>query len=243
MEEAAEFLEKSIQTSQKGCCSWLEMKSLIALGHTMLLPGQKNKAFQKLEEALQISEEIGDKRWKASALFDLGNAHYADGRYEEARKFYENSLQLIAKLPQIGIWVYIRLGTVLVELKQFDEAMKLLHKALEIWEEDKPVYQTLLCRNEIFAVLCHLHLLLGQPEKATEYVNKILTGSWHKSKHVSLSYLGAYITAHGHFEEACDILAESIKSYENYFESLNDKSKLTVGDIEVNIMLSATCSW
>ena len=130
MEEAAEFLEKSIQTSQKGCCKWLEMKSLIALGHTMLLPGQKNKAFQKLEEALQISEEIGDKRWKASALFDLGNAHYADGRYEEARKFYENSLQLIAKLPQIGIWVYIRLGTVLVELKQFDEAMKLLHKLL-----------------------------------------------------------------------------------------------------------------
>ena len=237
MEEVAEFLVESIQTSQKGGYRWLEVKCLITLALVVLLPGQKNKAFQKLEEALEISEEIGDIRWKASALFALGNAHFADGRYEEAKKFYENSLQLDAKLPQIGIWIYIRLGTVLVEFKQFDEAIKLLHKALEVWEEDKPVYQTLICRDEIFVALCHLHLLLGQPEKGTEYVNKILTGSWYEGKHVSLSHLGAYLTAHGHFEEACNILAESIKSYENYIESLNDESKLSVRDGEDNIVI------
>ena len=80
--------------------------------------------------------------------------------------------------------VFTRLGTVLVDLRQFDEAMKCLHKALEICEEETSAYHILRCKYQIFAVLCDLHLLLGQPEKASAYVNKLLTESWHEKKHV-----------------------------------------------------------
>ena len=237
VEEAAEFLEKSIQTSRKGGCKLMEVECLAAQALLVLWPGEKNKVFQKLEEALRISEEIGDVNRKAIALYSLGKARHADSRYEEAKEFYENSLQFSAELPYLRMLVFTRLGTVLVDLRQFDEAMKCLHKALEICEEETSAYHILSCKYQIFAVLCDLHLLLGQPEKASAYVNKLLTESWHEKKHVYLGHIGAYIGRHGHFEEACDILAESIKGYENDIKPLNDESRLSVGDVEANITI------
>ena len=234
MEEAAEFLEKSIQTSRRGGCRWIEFECLITLALRVLSPGQKNKAFQRLEEALRITEEIGDYERKAFALQALGDFSTVDGKYEEAKEYYEKKIQLTAKFPFARLSGYMRLGTVLIKLRQFDEAMKCLHKGLDICGEDHSVDQTLRFKDQIYLQLCHLHLLLGQPETATEYVNKILTGSWYEGKHISLRALGFYISTHGHFEQACDILAESIKGYENSLDSLNDESKLSDGDLDVN---------
>ena len=237
MEEAEEFLEKSIQTSRKCGCRWIEVKCLIALALNVLSPGQKKKAFRKLEEALRISEEIGDYERKAFALQALGDFSRVYGRLEEAKEFYEKKIQLCTKLSYARLSGYMRLGTVLLELHQFDEAIKCLHKGLDICGEDHSVDQTLHCKDKIYVELCHLHLLLGQPEKATEYVNKVLTGSWYENKHFSLGDLGFYISTHGHFEQACDILAESIKGYENSLDPLNDESKLSDGDLEVSIWM------
>ena len=237
MEEAAEFLEKSIQTSRRGGCRWREFECLITLALRVLSPGQKNKAFQRLEEALRITEEIGDYEGKAFALQALGDFFGADGKYEEAKEYYEKKIQLSVKLPYARLSGYMRLGAVLIKLRQFDEAMKCLHKGLDICGEDHSVDQTLHFKDQIYVELCHLHLLLGQPETATEYVSKILTGSWYEDKHISLRDLGFYISTHGHFEQACDILAESIKGYENSLDSLNDESKLSDGDLDVNIRM------
>ena len=235
MEEAEEFLEKSIQTSRKGGCRLIEVECLITLALRVLLPRQKKKAFWKLEEALRITEEIGDYERKASVLQALGDFSRSNGRFEEAKEFYEKGVQLGAKSPYARLSVYMRLGTVLIELHQFDKAMKCLQKGLDICGEDHSVGQTL--QYDIYVELCRLHLLLGQPEKASEYVNKVLTGSWYEKNHTSLRVLGFYISKHGHFEQACDILAESIKGYENSLDPLNDESKLSDGDLDVNIWM------
>ena len=66
----------------------------------------------------------------------LGDFSRINGRFEEAKEFYEKGVQLGAKSPYARLSVYMRLGAVLIELHQFDKAMKCLHKGLDICGED-----------------------------------------------------------------------------------------------------------
>ncbi|PFX28760.1 Tetratricopeptide repeat protein 28 [Stylophora pistillata] len=194
---------------------------------------QHDQNTECLNEMLQVTRKSGDTETEATAYYLLAMRHIEVGQMDEAAECLEKSIQTSRK----GRSVFMRLGTVLIELQQFDEALKCLHKGLDICGEDKSGYHTLHCKDQIYIQLCRLHLLCGELEKAKEYLTKILTGSWHEKKHTSLRNLGAYISGCGYFEQACDILAESIEGYENSLEPLSNESKLSVGELEANILM------
>ncbi|XP_022785473.1 uncharacterized protein LOC111325823 [Stylophora pistillata] len=226
LEEAARFLEKSIQTSRKSRFKKIEFESLITLAH-VFFRDHEEKALRKLTEALQICDEIESDEKKAKALVSLGDLFMFQESYEESKECFEKAMQLHTKVPYFGLSVYLRLGIVLRILEQFDEAIKCLHRGLDICGKNNLEDHYLDYKDLIYSQLCHLHLLLREPDKANEYVTKILTGSWHEYKYDCLGLLGVCIGKYGHFEQACDILAESIKGYEHNRDLFNDEAKLS----------------
>lgn len=103
---------------------------------------------------------------------------------------------------------YYHNAELLIELQQYEESMKSIEKALELCEEGNLAKQTTLSKGDIYITFCKIHLLLGQHDKADEYVKQILTEDWPKNnldRSVSLFQLGSFFSVNGKLEHAMKV--------------------------------------
>ena len=159
---------------------------------------------------------------KAAALRHLGIIHYAQGRYEEAEKMYQDSLKITEELGnKSGIASALHeLGMIHQRQSGYEEAMKMYQDSLKITEElgDKSGIASTLAQIGI------LHQDQGRYEEAIEQYQQV--------KHLSeelgdksiiakiLRQLGILYQDQGRYEEAVKMHKESLKIE----EEMGDKS-------------------
>jgi CHAT domain-containing protein/tetratricopeptide (TPR) repeat protein len=96
---------------------------------------EQAKAF--LEQGLGIQQQIGDRRWEAFALYNLGEVKRNLDQHEEAKTYY---LQALSIQQDIGdrfgeAWSYNRMGLAYLNLGQPKEAVNQLQQALAIQQD------------------------------------------------------------------------------------------------------------
>ncbi|MBS1808738.1 MAG: CHAT domain-containing protein [Acidobacteria bacterium] len=91
------------------------------------------------QQALQTSQEIGDKTSEATAQRQLGTLNMVLGNYEKAAERYEQYLKLSIEAKNKGLQVgaYNHLGTIYRILGRHDQAMEALRNGLQITRELK----------------------------------------------------------------------------------------------------------
>jgi len=102
----------------------------------------------------------------ADALNDAGLCYMHLGNYTEARHFLEKALKL-----ELDNWVsYYNLARVNVKEENYQDALPLLQKAVELGGDKDVVYDLALDYN----ILATKELDAGSSEKALEYANKAI---------------------------------------------------------------------
>jgi tetratricopeptide (TPR) repeat protein len=150
---------------------------------------------------------------KADALHNLGIIHYAQGRYEEAEKMYQESLKLAKELgDKSGIAITLhQLGMIHQDQGRYEEAEKMYQESLKIAKElgDKSGIASTLHQ------LGNIHYAQGRYEEAEKMYQeslKIKEELGDKSGIAStLHQLGNIHQDQGRYEEAEKMYQESLK--------------------------------
>ena len=232
-EKSKEYELKSIKISKEIGHRQNEARSLSNLGKALLILGKVKESVQKLEEALRISEEIGDDSIGASILILLGAACRQIGLFDKAMEHYQKSLRVSQQMhdnKKKGK-ASCHLGTLLAHLKEYDEAINYLEKALEISNSTGDR----VTKEEACAAFVDIYLALDQHDKAMEYTRQAResiseAGTREDKRSSALIRIAGGYAAAGSIQQACDVLAESIKYYERECEPLSSEHKLSVGD-------------
>ena len=137
------------------------------LGNTYSALGQVERAIEYYEQALAISQEIGDRCNEGTWLGNLGNAYYVLGQVERAIKYYEQALTISQEIDDrrgegadLG-----NLGNAYFALGQVERAIKYYEQALAISQEIDDRRN----RGTWLGNLGNAYTDLGQVERAIEY--------------------------------------------------------------------------
>ena len=120
-EQAVEFVEKSIQIRQIDGHQGRLVDCLNLLANSVLSSGQQNEAFERLQEALRVSEEIEGGMIKSIVLIALGHAYKDIGQYDKAKEYYQKVIRVSKEfhVPDLGTWAYYHNAELLIELQQY----------------------------------------------------------------------------------------------------------------------------
>lgn len=131
------------------------------------------RATKSFSQALKIYQETNDRANEAHMLTSLGSVFLIIHNHDMALQYYKRALKILENLGdqnrRLAI-VFMNIGWVNYEKKQFNEAKKYYKKGLGI----------LLINNEKFFIancygsLSLCHMALNQLDKAKEYANKNL---------------------------------------------------------------------
>lgn len=162
----------------------------------------------KLEEALSIGNELGDKLIIAQSLCNLGLISMTEGRYRDAHFFFRRSLDLFQELGfrnKEYIWSLTFLGDVVFHLNDLDAARK-------YYEQSTRALRELEDRNFLaYAVrrLAQLAWYCGEHEKAAGLCRESLMINQElgdvRGMVASLSGFAAIATAQGKLTLAAQI--------------------------------------
>ncbi|XP_078374966.1 tetratricopeptide repeat protein 28-like [Oculina patagonica] len=237
-EKAKEHQLKSVQLSKDIGDKATQVRALCILGQVFCALGKPMESFEKHGEALKISEEIGDGSLKAMVLFDIGMHFQQTDNYDKAMEYYQRSL-LVSKEIHNSVLernACRQLGTMLSRAKKYVEAVKYLNKALELSTTEEHRRE----REAICIELFKICLVLGQHDKAMEYRQKVIecvmaAGVRDVTRSSVFVRLALGYAADRNMQQACDMLSEGIKYYENERAILSEEYKLPVGDKQQSI--------
>jgi len=232
-EKSKAYELKSIKLSKEIGHRQNEARSLSYLSKAFISLGKVKESVQKLEEALKICEEIGDDSMGASILLLLGAACRQIRQFDKAMEHYLKSLRVSQQMhdSEKEGKACCHLGTFLAQLQEYDKAIKYLEKALEI----SNLTGDRVTKEEVCNAFVDIYRALDQPDKATEYARQAMESiseagtREYKRSSALIRVAEGYATA-GNIQQACDVLAESVRSYEKEIEPLSDELKLSVGD-------------
>lgn len=141
---SVQSLEKAKSLPQKHDAEYASI--LDALGLLYLKDGQVKKAEDYFNQVKSISISINDKIRYAKALGNLSLIYSKNGATENAKKLLLEDIAISEQLKadQNTMYASTLLGEVLIQEKNYNEAEKILNKALQI-AESKSYFQT----NEI----------------------------------------------------------------------------------------------
>jgi tetratricopeptide (TPR) repeat protein len=109
------------------------------LGMTYRYLNYDSKAFEVLTEAVELFREIGDLENQASFSLSIGNIYLNEKDYRSARKYYQTAIDLSQQDPKLQHVVYINLGEIDQEEKNFQQSLVSLDRALMYFEKEKQV--------------------------------------------------------------------------------------------------------
>jgi signal transduction histidine kinase len=142
-----------------------------------IIPEIKNKNVQKAllyaDTAMVLADKIGHPYFKAHSLSKKGEILIANGNYTDAEKALEASLAIFIKLkrPVAQGDVYTSLGIVSQNRKENNAAMDYYKKAEKIYYDYKLDDLVIQVQDK----MASLFGLMGNPEKAIELKNKIIS--------------------------------------------------------------------
>src|SRR5262249_28088293 len=87
--------EKKLLTVELG-------QALLTHGHQLSRQGSYSRAVEIYELAMDLAEQLGDKKLMASTLRGFGNIHQSRGNYTEALEQYQKSLKISEEIGDKG---------------------------------------------------------------------------------------------------------------------------------------------
>lgn len=188
------------------------------------------QSIDKLQQALSVWRELGDKHWAAWCLYGIGLGNYDLSRYELAIEYNEQALAIHREVNSRAgeAQALNNLGLVLQSLGRYEMAVAHYEPALSMYRELKD-------RNNEGGALNNLGIVYevtGQPEKAIEYFKDAIAlhrevsdrgGEGVMLNNIGISYknLGRYEEAIGYYEQALAISRET-KDRTNQGRALNN---------------------
>jgi CHAT domain-containing protein/tetratricopeptide (TPR) repeat protein len=114
-------------------------KLLINLGNAYGSLGERQKALQNYEKALDLARSTGDRKHEATALNNLGDTYYSLGDWEAALRYFQSALDFVPVLKdrQSEARSLNNLGLVYLRLGRYEEAGRALDQAGEISRESQ----------------------------------------------------------------------------------------------------------
>ncbi|AXC12873.1 Serine/threonine-protein kinase PknB [Acidisarcina polymorpha] len=162
----AEYL--TIQTDNKEQHAMI----LLSMGITYRLLQKRDEALRYFDEAIAISEKIGQKRAVAAGLDETAQMQLDMGKSDEALANYKKALALFQQIgsnKEAGD-ALIDMAGVYQARDQNDQALQLFRQALQVERDAGDQNNEALCLNDIG----DLHLAKGDTESAFTYFQQAL---------------------------------------------------------------------
>jgi len=180
------------------------------------------------EEALQLSEEINDKKGRADALNRKGNVYFLFAEYEKSLGFYLESLDLREELgDREGIaGSYSNIALIYSEFGDNQKAIEYTLKSYQTFLEIGDKQKMGICLNN----LAYLHLEIEQYPAALDYGLKTLELYYELGDSTGISdalnNLGDIYKETGKYDEALSCHLQSLElnmELDNSFNIANSK--------------------
>jgi tetratricopeptide (TPR) repeat protein len=139
-QQAIELYEQALAIAREIGHKQLEKNVLGELGNAYFLLKEYRQAMECYEQILAMAREIGDRKAEGTALGSLGNVYNMIGEYRIALQFYGQDLLIAREIGDrqgVGT-VLANISLVLASLEEWDQAIKLAEKALEILNVESP---------------------------------------------------------------------------------------------------------
>jgi len=138
-EKALECLQQAYEIYEQNGSLEGKAKVWNGVGIIYLRSGRRDR--NKLEEALKLfsqaynaNEKLGNVNGKALTLTNIASVYYTDKEYNQAAKYYEESLQLIDKSNFKVILENLKsLGASYIQLRKIEKAVESYEKIYDIY--------------------------------------------------------------------------------------------------------------
>ncbi|MCD4792682.1 MAG: AraC family transcriptional regulator [Bacteroidales bacterium] len=132
--ESEIYLKKALKFSNK---SEQRMKIYSKLGTVNWRKGKFDDAMVYYRKSLKFSEKIGDKKYQATALNNIGFIYAEYDNIDKTLEYYKNALEIRKEINyKKGVaWSYNSIGRVYNELDSLNKALIFFNKALIIFRE------------------------------------------------------------------------------------------------------------
>ncbi len=229
---AISIAEQRVSTEDDG--KRVRAERILASGESLRAEGTSNsyhQALAKYEEAYRLWQGL-DPPQAATALLDMGKAHYFLLNMEEATRKYEEALKLFEEshLPLDEGVARLYIGMAKLALGDNAEALKYYGRALELFTEAEDERYVSFALNE----MGRAYYLRGDANQALEYYGKALpirhTLNDRKGESFTLVSMGrAYSNGFGDDDRALDLYLQALKLQ----RELNNRRLIaqTLGDI------------
>jgi tetratricopeptide (TPR) repeat protein len=134
--------------------------------------GQRDLALNYYNDALPISEEVGDQSLLATILNNIGTIHSSQGQWKQALGFYNRALPILREEGKWSVLV-ITLNNIGVEYsnrEQWDQALDFYNRALFIAKEQDDQAGIAITLNNIG----NFHRLQKELDEAFDFYNQAL---------------------------------------------------------------------
>lgn len=154
--------------------SYVQIEARLRIGWVYYRQGKLSLALKEIHDAFLASREARNEPLEAEALNKLGWIYNIYDKPEVTKGFYREAekiaVRLQGELPSILGHVYESLGSLYIEMREYDDALAVLNKGLKYFTEtDHKEGIAFIQRN-----LGHYHLKMGSLDKAREYYDKSL---------------------------------------------------------------------
>ena len=168
------FVEQSKITKEIGDRRG-EASSYSHLGGVLSSLGEKVKAIEYHQKALDIAKEIGDRNIEASSYRHLGTVFHSVCEYDSANEYHQKALTIAKEIGdrEGEASSYGRIGALFHSLCEYDRASEYQEKRLLIVKEIGDKKGEASCYRELGTVFRSLH----EHTKAHEYTEKALAMS------------------------------------------------------------------
>jgi len=166
-DKAFEFYNQSLLVAKEaGFKEWYGGE-VFALGNLAYKKGHLDTAIIKYDEAIKLSDEVGNINNKASCYQQLASIYYEKKDSKQAMKYIQDAMNLFQQTGSMSSFSYSRLmmSTILLSDGAYDVALNLAKMSLE---EGKTTGETQLQKNAA-EVLYYAYLGKGDKAKALEY--------------------------------------------------------------------------
>lgn len=147
--------------------------ALLAFNYASVLrrEGKDIEALDQLDSAIRVFHQMARKEWEASALNRLGNTYAALGRFEEARKAYQEVIQ-ISKGVEGTLWAREMLAIGKGNLGIMANRAGDSREAIKLLTECEPLLTQLVDKAVVFMELAIAYCHRKRFRKSIEFAQK-----------------------------------------------------------------------
>ncbi|MBD2610385.1 CHAT domain-containing protein [Nostoc punctiforme FACHB-252] len=185
-------------------------------------PKSLREAIFKLQEALQLWRDIGNKESEANTIHDIGRAYFGLGNKQQAINFYNQSLSLIRALNDKTSEAIILddIGTTYLELGERQKAIEFYNQSLSINRNLGNKFEQAITLSHIASVYYHSEDMAKSLEYLQESLSLYRTISDRNGEAYILLIIGRTYDKFRQNQKALEFYNQSLSMY----RTLKDKA-------------------